>query len=248
MNSNNFWVAWISIHSETMVCRILADMSWYTTKTKHWEASIIVIWLKNITNWEKSLFILVVLTHVVERIGVCRIAVWSCIINSTYDWDLPTRSKIVRQWRSHEAPEIVNYTWWILLAIKDRFSWFKLIYRSGDWIDQLLLFVPSRESNTLIFVVIAQSLQRKSHHWQSKIRAFLLDFTRSINFSEFICAWNFSSYLETDLFPFSTYSDEPWCEIIKILPTDLKGRMNIWSLNSLRPHNNSTTTTFTIFQ
>ena len=155
MNSNNFRVARITIDSETMVCWILANMSWNTSKPKNWEASIIVVWFKNITNWEESLLVLVVLTHVMKRIRICRVAIWSCIINCTYNWDLPTRSQIVRKCGSHKASEIVNHTWWILLTIKDRFTWFKLINCSGDWIDQFLLFIPSRKSNTLIFVVIA---------------------------------------------------------------------------------------------
>ena len=48
---------------------VQTEMSRDTTEPKYWEAPVAVVWLKDLANRVKSLLILIILAHEMERAG-----------------------------------------------------------------------------------------------------------------------------------------------------------------------------------
>jgi len=82
-----------------MIYTILSKMSRNATKTENWEASVIVVWLNDDTNVHKSSFILVIASHVVQRIRIARFSVGSCVIDGSDHGYRPTRAQVVNESR-----------------------------------------------------------------------------------------------------------------------------------------------------
>ena len=88
-DSHNLRIGRVTVDSEAVISRVLADVSGDTTKAKDREAPIVVVGLEHVAHRVKRFLILVIWTHEMEGTWVGRVAVGSCVVNRSHDGNLP---------------------------------------------------------------------------------------------------------------------------------------------------------------
>ena len=83
LDTKDFRIGCVTVHSETVTDTINAKMARDTTKSKHWEAFVCVIRLNYVAYIPESAFILVVITEIVKRILRAWVTVGGCVINGS---------------------------------------------------------------------------------------------------------------------------------------------------------------------
>lgn len=66
LNSEDFWILWVSIHGKAVVHIIDTHMSRDSTEAEEWELLIGVIWLEDLSDLRNRRFILVVGSEIME--------------------------------------------------------------------------------------------------------------------------------------------------------------------------------------
>ena len=71
------------------------------SKTEDREATIAIVWLNNVANVEKSTFVLVIATHVMERVLLLWVSIRSSVIDGCDKGNSPASAQVVNETWSH---------------------------------------------------------------------------------------------------------------------------------------------------